>query len=300
VQIRQKKKPEWLRVKLPAGEQFRNVRKTLSRRALHTVCEEANCPNRGECWGTGTATFMILGDTCTRGCAFCAVNRGNPAGHVDADEAQRIAQAASAMGLEYVVITSVTRDDLSDGGAAQFAETIRALKRLTPAPRVEVLIPDYLGAPLDAVLDARPDVVAHNIEVVERLSGRYRHQNFDFSRSLEVLSKVAEKGQGIIAKSSIMLGLGETDEEVEEAMRRMLDVGVRILAMGQYLSPTREHVPVLDYIPPEKFDFWAERGGDLGFDFVAAGPLVRTSYRAAEAFVKRTLGGEEDQANSRQ
>lgn len=289
MQISHKKKPDWLRVQLSSGKQYRSVRKALSNRSLHTVCEEAGCPNKAECWNAGTATFMILGDTCTRGCAFCAVTRGNPGGRVDHKEPQRIADAAGEMGLEYVVITSVTRDDLPDGGASLFAETIRCLKRLDPVPKVEVLIPDYLGHALNTLLSANPDVVAHNIEMVERLSPTYRHQNFSFRRSLEVLEKAGRRGTGIITKSSIMLGLGETDEEVEMAMRELIDVGVRILALGQYLSPTREHTPVQEYIAPEKFDYWAERGRELGFDFVAAGPLVRTSYRAAEAYVQRKL-----------
>ncbi|ORJ57138.1 lipoyl synthase [Geothermobacter hydrogeniphilus] len=282
-----RKKPDWLRVKLPAGRQFRSVRQALARQSLHTVCEEANCPNKTECWSTGTATFMILGDTCTRGCAFCAVKRGNPEGRFDPDEAQRVADAASAMGLEYVVITSVTRDDLPDGGAELFAATIRRIKQLNPTPGVEVLIPDYLGDALDTIIAARPDVIAHNIEVVERLSGEYRHPGFDFDRSLEVLARVNRDGDRILTKSSLMLGLGETDKEIEMAMQKLIDVGVRILVMGQYLSPTRKHVPVLEYIRPEKFDQWAERGREMGFDFVAAGPLVRTSYRAAEAFVEQ-------------
>ncbi len=284
-----KRKPDWLRVKLPSGRQFGSVRKTLSNRSLHTVCEEAGCPNQSECWSAGTATFMILGDTCTRGCAFCAVTRGNPGGAVDLQEAQRVAAAAAEMGLEYVVITSVTRDDLPDGGASVFADTIRAVKTLPSAPGVEVLIPDYQQESLDTVLSAKPDVLAHNIEVVERLSPNYRHQNFSFHRSLEVLEKAGRDGKGTITKSSIMLGLGETDQEIEAAMGALLDVGVGILVLGQYLSPTRQHAPVREYIHPEMFDFWARKGRELGFDFVAAGPMVRTSYRAAEAYVQRKL-----------
>lgn len=294
MQISHKKKPDWLRVQLPSTKNYRNIRKALSDRYLHTVCEEAGCPNKAECWNAGTATFMILGDTCTRGCAFCAVTRGNPGGVLDYKEAQLVADAAVEMGLEYVVITSVTRDDLPDGGAFLFAETIRCLKKLDSVPKVEVLIPDYLGQALDTLLSANPDVLAHNIEMVERLSPTYRHKNFTYQRSLEVLERAGSHGKGIITKSSIMLGLGETDEEVEMAMRQLVDVGVRILALGQYLSPTRQHTPVLEYITPEKFDYHAERGQELGFDFVAAGPLVRTSYRAAEAFVQQKLQMQEE------
>ncbi len=289
MQLCHQKKPDWLRVQRPSGKQFRSVRKALSNKSLHTVCEAAGCPNKAECWNAGTATFMILGDRCTRGCAFCAVTRGNPAGAVDRTEAQRVADAAGEMGLEYMVITSVSRDDLPDGGASLFTETIRCLKRLDPAPKVEVLIPDYRDRALDSLLRANPDVLAHNIETVERLSPTYRHQNFSFRRSLQVLEMAGRKDQGVVTKSSIMLGLGETDQEVEQAMRELVAVGVRILALGQYLSPTRQHPPVQEYISPETFDSWAERGRELGFDFVAAGPLVRTSYRAAEAFVQRKL-----------
>ncbi len=281
------RKPDWLRVPLPSGERFRSVRKTLANRSLHTVCEEAACPNKAECWNSGTATFMILGDTCTRGCAFCAVTRGEPGGTVDRLEPARVAKAAGEMGLEYVVLTSVTRDDLPDGGASVFAATIRSLRELDPVPRVEVLIPDYRDAPLETVLDARPDVAAHNIEVVERLSLQHRHRRFSFRRSLRVLEQIA--GAGVVAKSSIMLGLGETDEEVEAAMGELVSAGVRILVLGQYLRPTREHAPVLEYVPPETFERWAEMGRRMGFDFVAAGPLVRTSYRAAEAYVQQRL-----------
>ncbi len=283
-----KKKPDWLRVKLPSGDQFRAVKNTLSTQKLHTVCEEACCPNKAECWNAGTATFMILGDICTRGCAFCAVTRGNPAGMVDQHEPQRVAEAAAAMGLSYVVITSVSRDDLPDGGASAFAETIRSIKRLEASPGVEVLIPDYRGNELDIVLAAKPDVVAHNIEVVERLSGQHRHESFNYQRSLEVLEQISRRG-GAIAKSSIMLGLGETDQEVEESMRDLVNAGARILALGQYLQPTYQHAPVQEYVPPETFDLWGERAREFGFEFVAAGPLVRASYKASEAYVQRQL-----------
>lgn len=282
------RKPDWLRIKRGSGERFRSVRKALASNSLHSVCEEAGCPNQAECWSAGTATFMILGDTCTRGCAFCAVTRGDPGGRLDPEEPQRVAEAAAEMGLEYVVLTSVTRDDLADGGASAFAETIDCLRKLPATPRVEVLIPDLKGQSLDRVLRAGPEVVAHNIEVVERLSSRYRHRNFSFQRSLEVLEEAGRDG-GIITKSSLMLGLGETDAEIETALQQLVAAGVRLLVIGQYLSPTRRHRPVTEYIPPEKFAVWAELGRQIGFDFVAAGPFVRTSYRAAEAYVQRKL-----------
>lgn len=286
-------KPDWLKVRLPGGERFRDVRRVVAGHGLHTVCEEARCPNVGECWGAGTATFMILGDTCTRGCRFCAVNRGDPEGALDAAEPDRVARAARVMGLDYAVVTSVTRDDLPDGGASVFAATVRALKALDPAPLVELLIPDYLGASLDALLAARPDVLAHNIEVVERLTGPMRHPNFRYRRSLEVLAQTRARAPDLITKSSVMLGLGETDEEIRRAMAELLGVGTRILVLGQYLRPSRSHAPVREYVHPERFQELADAGRRMGFDFVAAGPLVRTSYRAAEAYVARLAKQEE-------
>jgi lipoic acid synthetase len=283
----QARKPDWLRMQRPTGDRYHKIRRTLAKGSLHTVCEEANCPNKAECWNSGTATFMLLGDVCTRGCAFCVVTRGDPQGIRDPLEPQRVADAVQEMGLDYAVLTSVTRDDLNDGGAAVYAETIRRIKALDFAPLVEVLIPDYFGDSLDTVLQAKPAVVAHNIEVVERLSQLHRHERFSYRCSLEVLRQVVARGNGIIAKSSIMLGLGETEEEIEQAMHDLLAVGVKILVLGQYLCPTRDHVPVLEYLTPETFERLGARGRELGFGFVAAGPLVRTSYRAAEAFVQQ-------------
>jgi lipoic acid synthetase len=281
------RKPDWLRVKRATGDRYHKIRRTLAKGSLNTVCEAANCPNKAECWNSGTATFMLMGDVCTRGCAFCAVTRGDPQGCSDQMEPQRVADAVQEMGLDYAVLTSVTRDDLADGGASVYAETIRRIKALDAAPLVEVLIPDYLGDALDTVLQAKPAVVAHNIEVVERLSPLHRHERFSYERSLDVLRQVALKGDGVIAKSSIMLGLSETEEEIEQAMHDLLAVGVKILVLGQYLCPTKEHTPVHEYLPPETFERLGQRGRELGFEFVAAGPLVRTSYRAAEAFVQQ-------------
>ena len=281
------RKPEWLRMKRPVGDKYHTVRRALSAGSLHTVCEEARCPNKAECWDAGTATFMILGDKCTRGCSFCAVTRGNPEGQVDLQEPERIADAVQQMKLEYAVLTSVTRDDLSDGGAVVYAETIKRIKSLDSSPLVEVLIPDYSGEQLDLVLAAGPAVVSHNIEVVERLSVLYRHKSFSYARSLETLRQISERGGGALAKSSLMLGFGETEEEIDMAMRNLVDAGVKILVLGQYLQPTRNHAPVFEYLTPESFERLRERGLALGFDFVAAGPLVRTSYRAAEVFVQR-------------
>ncbi|GAB4286350.1 MAG: lipoyl synthase [Deferrisomatales bacterium] len=284
-------KPSWLKVRFPEGERYRAVRDAVSCRGLHTVCREARCPNVAECWGSGTATFLILGDVCTRGCRFCAVTRGDPAGALPSDEPARVAAAARTMGLDYVVVTSVTRDDLPDGGAAVFAETVRAVQALTPPPLVELLIPDLLGGALDTVVDAGPDVLAHNVEVVERLTPALRHGRFAYRRSLEVLEQAKARDPALVTKSSILLGLGEAEEEILTTMEDLRRVGVSLLVLGQYLQPTRDHAPVHEYVPPERFDALADTGRAMGFDFVAAGPLVRTSYRAAEAYVRSLRGG---------
>jgi len=281
------RKPDWLRVRLPGGERYQRVRHAVRAGGLHTVCEEARCPNAAECWESGTATFLILGDVCTRGCAFCAVSRGSPEGIADESEAARVAEAAAEMGLDYAVLTSVTRDDLPDGGASAFAEAVRRLRALQPAPLVEVLIPDYSGEELSTVLGARPDVLAHNVEVVERLTPHLRHRRFSYRRSLGVLAEVRHSTPGLLTKSSILLGLGETRAEVLRTMADLREVGVEILVLGQYLQPTRDHAPVLQYVPPDVFREFAQEGQRMGFGHVAAGPLVRTSYRAAEAYVQR-------------
>jgi lipoic acid synthetase len=283
------RKPAWLKVKVPSGDRYRHVRRAVMGGGLHTVCQEARCPNVGECWQSGTATFLILGDTCTRGCRFCAVGRGDPAGALVPDEPLRVATAASEMGLSYTVVTSVTRDDLSDGGASVFAETVQALKALDPPPLVELLIPDLLGRDLETVLAAAPDVLAHNVEVVERLTPSMRHARFDYRRSLAVLEGAAAHGS-VITKSSIMLGLGESNGDVAGAMGDLRRAGVQILVLGQYLRPTRDHAEVVEYVHPDRFDSWAEQGLEMGFEHVSAGPLVRTSYKAAEAFVESRVG----------
>jgi len=279
-------KPPWLKVSLPGGERYREVRRAVIDGDLHTVCREARCPNMGECWSSGTATFLVLGDTCTRGCRFCAVGRGDPGGIVDRDEPRRVADAARSMGLDHAVVTSVTRDDLPDGGAEIFAATVRSLRRLDPPPTVEILIPDYLGGSLDTVLEAAPDVLAHNVEVVERLTPSLRHARFSYRRSLEVLERTARSGRSIV-KSSLILGLGETDAEIDAAMSDLREVGVEILMLGQYLRPTSNHATVKEYLPPERFEELGDRGREMGFGFVSAGPLVRTSYRAAEAYARQ-------------
>jgi lipoic acid synthetase len=284
------RKPDWLKMRLPGGEGYRAVRKALTAGGLHTVCESARCPNRGECWAEGTATFLILGSVCTRGCGFCSVDRGAPGGVVDEGEPARVAEAVAAMGLRYAVVTSVTRDDLPDGGASVFAATVRAIRALDPPVLAEVLVPDYLDGDLATVLDSNPEVVAHNVEVVERLTPALRHGRFSYRRSLRTLEQArATRADGLV-KSSILLGLGETEEEIEATMRDLRSVGVDVLVLGQYLRPTPGHAEVVEYVHPDRFDAWAERGREMGFGFVASGPLVRTSYRAAEAFALHRAG----------
>ena len=273
---------------MPGGQRYRHVKTAISNGNLHTVCKEAKCPNMGECWEAGTAAFMILGDTCTRGCRFCAVTRGNPRGIVDTEEPRKIALAVEKMGLDYAVVTSVTRDDLPDGGASVFAKTVFELKTLPAKPMVELLTPDYTGDPLKKVLSSKPEVFAHNVEVVERLSPTMRHKRFSYKNSLQCLTEAANSGSAL-TKSSIMLGLGETDREIEDCMNDLLCAGVGVLVIGQYLQPTKKHAEVQEYIHPDVFDQLADRGKKLGFKYVAASPLARTSYKAAEAYVRRRL-----------
>jgi lipoic acid synthetase len=283
-------KPDWLRVRVPGGERYRFVRETLRSLKLHTVCEEASCPNVGECWGGGTATVMLMGDVCTRGCRFCDVTTGKP-GALDPDEPRHLAEAVRALGLDYIVVTSVNRDDLADGGAAHFAEAIRALRRASPDTLVEVLIPDFQGDPraLDLVLEARPDVIAHNVETVRRLQRRVRDARASYEQSLGVLDYLKTAGARF-TKSSIMLGVGESEGELREAMRDLRARNVDILTLGQYLRPSQKHLPVSEYVEPARFDRLRAEGESLGFLFVAAGPLVRSSYRAGEFFLRRMLG----------
>ena len=277
-------KPAWLRRKLPSGPAYEQIREMIDKGQLHTVCQEAGCPNQFECFSAHTATFLILGATCTRDCRFCNIAGGRP-GPVDADEPRRVAEAAARMGLRYVVVTSVTRDDLQDGGAGHFAATIEALRENIPGVRVEVLIPDLQGdlSALRTVLAARPDVLNHNMETVRRLYADVRPQA-DYDRSLELLARVKEIGNAIPAKSGIMLGLGETEEEVRQVITDIHNTGCRLLTIGQYLQPTPKHLPVVDFIEPEAFDQWRRFALRVGFDKVAAGPFVRSSYHAGNMF----------------
>lgn len=279
------RRPEWLKVRLPAGPNFRDLVGVMRTRALHTVCEEARCPNVGDCWERRTATFLILGNVCTRHCAYCAIAHGLPT-ELDSGEPERVASAAAAMGLRHVVVTSVDRDDLRDGGAAMFARTIRLLRERVPRCSVEVLIPDFKGDPaaLDTVLDASPDILNHNIETAARLfpavrsGGRYR-------RSLELLARAKARGTRWLTKSGMMVGLGETTGEIVETMRDLRGAGCDILTIGQYLSPGKDYVPVARYYHPDEFAALKAEGLALGFRHVESGPLVRSSYHADEQAV---------------
>ena len=292
-------KPDWLRVQAPGGGNYAHLKKVLQERGLHTVCEEARCPNVGECWGGGTATFMLLGDVCTRGCRFCAVNSGNPGGAVDVREPRKVAEAVDATGLDYVVLTMVNRDDLEDEGAQHVAACIGAIKRRTPAVLVEALIGDFSGRDrlVDVVCDAAPDVLAHNIETVERLQTAVRDRRSGFKRSLGVLSRAKAHHLQPRTKSSIMLGLGERDDEIIAAMKALRQRGVDFLTLGQYLQPTPEHLPVQKYVHPTTFDAHREKGEALGFHYVASGPLVRSSYRAGEHFIRASIESRRTDAN---
>jgi len=279
-------RPEWLKVRLPTGPSYENLRRLMRSKELHTVCEEAHCPNMAECWGAGTATFMILGDTCTRSCGFCAVKTGRP-DVVDAEEPRRVGEAVAQMALGHAVVTSVNRDELPDGGAEIFAETIREIRRQSPSTTVEVLIPDFVGRPesLDAVLAARPEILNHNVETVPRLYPRVRPQA-RYERSLEVLRRTKERAPDLVCKSGIMVGLGETRDEVTATMRDIASQGTDILTVGQYLRPSPVHLPIERYWTPSEFDELRDAGMTMGFRHVEAGPLVRSSYHA-ERHVRR-------------
>ena len=287
----QERKPDWLRVRPPAGENYVHLKGLLRSLDLHTVCEEAHCPNVWECWGGGTATIMLMGDTCTRGCRFCAVTSGNPHGILDIDEPRKVAIALSELDLTYVVLTSVDRDDLPDGGAAHFARTVREIKARSPRIIVEALIPDFQGdlEAVRTVVDGGVDVLDHNVETVERLQATVRDRRASYRQSLAVLEGAKGMREDIFTKSSIMLGLGETEDEVVQTMRDLRAAGVDILTLGQYLRPSTWHLAVEEYIPPETFDRYREIGESMGFLYVASGPLVRSSYRAGEFFLEKVI-----------
>ena len=289
------KKPDWLRVKLPIGENYKHVRNLVDTHRLHTICESGNCPNMGECWGAGTATFMILGNTCTRSCGFCAVATGRPEA-IDWDEPQRVAEAIYLMKVKHAVITSVDRDELKDGGSVIWYNTIKAVKALNPDTTLETLIPDFKGEKenIQRVTDAAPEVVSHNIETVERLTRQVRIQA-KYWRSMDVL-KTLKQG-GMRTKSGIMLGLGEKKEEVIQTMSDLANVGVDVITLGQYLQPTKKHLSVVRFVHPDEFAEYREIGYGLGFDYVESGPLVRSSYHS-ERHVFPGLGKNEWSARS--
>ncbi len=286
------RKPPWLRVRLGGGARYESVRRTVHEHRLATVCEESHCPNIGECWNNGTATIMLMGDVCTRACRFCAVDTGNPRGWLDPDEPEHAAQSVALMGLRYVVLTSVDRDDLPDGGAAHYAACVRAIKASNPATAVEALTPDFGGdtAAVETVVDSGLEVFAQNLETVERLTHVVRDRRAGYRRTLDVLAHAKTYRPHVLTKSSIMLGLGETDAEIERALTDLRAHGVDIVTLGQYLRPTVNHLAVARWVPPEDFERYRAAGLQLGFVEVAAGPLVRSSYRADRILERNNLG----------
>ena len=285
-------KPSWIRATLPSGPVYGELKQLVAQLRLHTVCQEALCPNIGDCWGHGTMTIMLLGRVCTRACRFCAVATGNPRGWLDPDEPQHVAEAIAVLaqrhGLKYVVLTSVDRDDLPDGGAAHFAETVRRIKARVPEVKIETLTPDFRSdrRAVEMVLEAGVDVFANNLETVRRLTPRVRDPRAGYDQTLRVLEHAKRFRPQVLTKSSLMLGLGETDEEIRQAMRDLRAVGVDILTLGQYLRPTRHHLPVVRYVTPEEFDRYRRWGYEEGFREVFSGPLVRSSYRAERVFAE--------------
>jgi lipoic acid synthetase len=284
-------KPPWLKVRAPGGPVYTNLKSTFRALDLHTVCEEARCPNVGECWTEGTATVMLLGDVCTRGCRFCAVTTGDPRGAVDVREPEHVARAIARLGLQYVVMTMVDRDDLLDGGAEHVARTVTRLRELRPDILIETLLGDFGGrlSYVDVTVDAKPDVWAHNIEVVKRLQRKIRDVRCSYEQSLAVLRRVKERDPSRITKSSIMVGIGEEDAEVEETLADLRAAGVDLVTVGQYLRPTPKHAEVARYVEPEQFARYEKLARELGFAYAASGPLVRSSYKAAEVFVHSVL-----------
>lgn len=294
---RPRRHPEWLKVRAPFGDEVHNLKRLIGHLKLHTVCQEAICPNMGECWAHRVATFMILGDICTRGCRYCAVDKGKPA-LLDLSEPGRVGEAVEAMGLRHAVITSVNRDDLSDGGASIFAQTIREIRWRSPGCVVELLIPDFEGSEkaLDIVLEARPEILGHNIETVPRLYRTARGGGI-YEVSLEVLRRIAASGTGVVPKTGLMLGLGETAEEIEAVLKDLVACGVQILTLGQYLRPSGWHLPVSRYYHPDEFREWKRIGEAMGFVHVESGPLVRSSYLADKQFAGFSQANETRQAH---
>jgi lipoic acid synthetase len=284
------RKPQWIRLKAPSGRNYTDVKQTLRSLELHTVCEEARCPNISECWGMRTATIMIMGKTCSRGCRFCSVNSGKP-GLLNSQEPENVAIAIREWQLRYVVLTSVCRDDLGDGGANHIAKTIKSIHDKCPKTIVEALVPDFGGneESIDKVVRASPKVISHNIETVARLSPNIRDSRASYDQSLMVLQKIRNLNPMIYTKSSLMLGLGETEQEVIKTMKDLRSKGVSIITMGQYLQPSSRHLPVVQYVTPERFDWFARVARQIGFSYVASGPMVRSSYKAGEFFLQNHI-----------
>jgi lipoic acid synthetase len=284
-------KPPWLKVRMPGSERYHSIRARARELRLSTVCEEARCPNIGECWGGGTATFMVMGDTCTRGCRFCAVDTSRKPAPLDVDEPRNVAAAVAELKLDYVVVTSVDRDDVDDQGASHFAACIREIRAAAPQTLIEVLIPDFRGhvGCLLKVVEAGAEVIAHNVETVERLTAKVRDPRAGYRQSLDVLRHIKQIDPSRLTKSSVMLGLGETDAEVEQALRDLREVGCDFLTLGQYLQPTKKHLDVVEMVHPDVFAAWERRGLAMGFRYVASGPLVRSSYKAGEFFISRHI-----------
>ncbi len=294
-------KPSWLKVKMPGGTRYTEIKSRSRELRLHTVCEEARCPNIGECWGGGTATFMVMGGICTRGCRFCAVTTRKNGMPLDPDEPASIATSIREMDLDYVVITSVDRDDLPDQGAGHFAACIEAVRSHAPRTMVEVLIPDFRGNRdlLNIVVDARPEVIAHNVECTEALQGRVRDPRAGYQQSLDVLANIKQRDPNRFTKTSIMVGFGESEAEVLQTMRDLRAVGTDFLTIGQYLQPTPKHLPVTEFVPPEQFDRYRDLGLEMGFHYVASGPLVRSSYKAGEFFIREFVQKQHTQVTQR-
>ncbi len=284
-------KPSWLKVRAPSGENYSRIKDMLGDLKLATVCQEAKCPNMGECWSGGTATFMLMGEVCTRGCRFCSVKTGNPKGKIDNDEPEKVGYAISQMGLDYVVLTSVDRDDLPDEGSSHFARTVDTIKKNASDILVEVLTPDFKGNEefINKIIQAKPDVFAHNVETVERLQKRVRDPRAGYWQSLNVLKYVKQVDPTRFTKTSIMLGLGEADEEVLQCLRDLRSVDCDVVTFGQYLQPTKTKLKVEEFVTPEKFDYWQKTAEEMGFLYVASGPLVRSSYRAGEFFIRGVI-----------
>ena len=284
-------KPYWIKAQTPSGERYHTIKKLVKNLNLATVCESAACPNIGECWGGGTATLMLMGDLCTRGCRFCNVKTGNPKKALDEKEPEKVAFTLSRLELGYVVLTSVNRDDLEDEGAGHFAKTIRLLKKSRPELLIEVLTPDFSGKEnlIQKIISAKPNVFAHNIETVKRLSPRVRDPRANYHQSLKVLEFVKSQNPSLYTKSSLMLGLGETEEEILSCLKDLRSVGCDVLTLGQYLRPQKRRLPVESFVSPQKFSEWKEQAESMGFIYCASGPLVRSSYRAGELFLSALI-----------